>query len=208
MIRKPNNWENVHAFGTRQKLPVGAYVCTIKQAVVQSNSYGEQLCILFDISAGAYSGYYNNDFCSNTRTDKKWRGVYRLFLPRDDGSDKDEWTKSRLKGLLTSIEESNPGYKWDWNEKTLAGKEIGIIFRNEEWEYNGKTGWSARPFIAVSVDTVESGNYQLPDDKPLNRNDGFGTVSPVYTAPAPAAEPVAPVFDFQMLMDDDAQLPF
>ena len=206
MIQKPNNWENVRAFSDFRKLPLGAYVCIIKQATVKRTDYGDQLCILFDISEGEWAGYYQDDFDSNTRDDKKWKGVLRQFLPKNDGSDKDEWAKSLLKGLTTAVEESNRGYVWDWNEQGLAKKEIGILMRNEEWEYNGKTGWAVRPFRAISVDSVGDGSYTLPKDKPLKNKtaDVYGGSA----APEFGSYNTAPAADFQMLVDDDYQLPF
>ena len=202
MINRPNNWDNVQAFSDRQKLPVGAYVCEIKQAVVQENSYGNQLCVLFDISAGEWGGYYSDDFNRNQREDKKWKGVLRLWLPKEDGSDKDEWTKSILKGFISAVEESNRGYTWNWDEKSLAKKEIGILFRNEEWEYEGKTGWATRPFRAISVDSVEDGSYTVPKDKPL-KNKPAPAQTPTYgNYPIPGSS------DFTMLENGDEQLPF
>ena len=170
MIKKPMNWENVQVMTNRPKLPLGAYVCKIKMAKVQANSFGDQLAVLFDIAAGEYTGFYQKDFDGNQNEDKKWRGVLRLWLPNDDGSDKDEMTKSVLKGFVTAVEKSNPGYQWDWNEATLPGKQIGILFRNEEWEYQGKQGWAVRPFRAISTDSVRNGDYTLPKDKPLANN--------------------------------------
>ena len=206
MIKRPNNWNEVQEFTERPKLPVGAYVCRIKKAVVQNNSYGDQLCLLFDIIEGEYKDFFKKDFDSNTQQDKKWKGVLRLFLPRDDGSEKDEWTKSTFKGMVTSVEKSNPGYVWNWDENTLAGKVIGILFRNEEWEYDGKTGWTARPFRAMSVDTVRSGDYQLPKDKPLKTKSapaadtGFGNYGGYGNYPAPGT--------FTDLPDSDDEFPF
>lgn len=178
MITRPDNWDNVQVFADRQKLPVGAYVCRIKRAAVQSGNYVEQLCVLFDIEDGEYAGFYENDYTANPSEKKKWRGVLRLFLPKNDGSEKDEWTKSALKGFVTSVEESNRGYMWDWDENTLAGLELGIIFRNEEWAYNGRTGWAVRPFRACSVDTVIDGDYKLPPDKPLNGSSSVASGAP------------------------------
>ena len=200
MIIRPNNWNEVKEFSDRQKLPLGAYVCKVKQVSIQRNEYGEQLCILFDIAEGEFSGFYNEEYKSNTRDDKKWKGVLRQFIPKDDGSEKDEWTKSSFKGMTTSFEKSNPGYVWNWDERTLAGKLVGILFRNEEWEYEGKTGWAVRPYRAISVDSVRDETFTLPKDKSLKpKNDsGYGYGSN-YAAPAS---------DFAMLDDDDAQLPF
>ena len=168
MIRKPNNWNEVQEFSDRQKLPLGAYVCKVKQAKVVDNNYGSQLALLFDITEGEYAGFFQKDYAGNTNQDKKWRGLLRAWLPKDDGSERDEMTKRSFKGMVTAFENSNPGYQWDWNENSLTGKTIGILFRNEEWEYNGKSGWAVRPFRAISADTVRSEEYTLPKDKPLN----------------------------------------
>lgn len=197
MINRPKNWDDVREFSDRPKLPVGAYVCKVKRAVVQSMDYGDQLCVLFDIVDGEYAGFYQDDFDANQQQDKKWKGVLRQFIPKDDGSEKDEWTKRAFKGMVTAFENSNRGFVWNWNEKELAGKEVGIIFRNEEWEYNGKTGWTVRPFRATSVDNVADGNYTLPKDKPLKSR------SVENYAEAPAAQNGT----FETL-NDDGELPF
>lgn len=188
MIQKPNNWENVQEYTVREKLPVGAYVCKVRQVAVQQNSYGQVLCLLFDIAEGEHAGFYQRDFASQTNgQDKKWRGVMRVWIPQDDGSDKDEKTKRAFKGMVTSFEESNPGYKWNWEETSLVGKTVGIIYRNEEWEYNGKTGWTAKPLRCMSAQKVRNGDYTLPDDKPL-RGDAYDAG---ITAAAPAPTIVA-----------------
>lgn len=194
MIRKPNNWENVQEMGERKALPLGAYVCKVKQCRVQDNDYGSQLAMLFDIAEGEYNGYYNQDFTANTSENKKWRGLMRVWLPKDDGSDKDELTKRIFKGFVTAFEQSNIGYRWDWNENSLVGKTIGILYRNEEWDYNGKHGWAVRPFKAISAEAVREGNYTIPKDKPMNN----GTSAPVAPANSPAG--------YTEVEDDD--LPF
>lgn len=209
MIRKPNNWNEVLEFTDRHKLPLDAYVCRVKKAVVQDNGYGEQLCLLFDIVEGEYRNFYENDFKSNTQADKKWRGVLRQFIPKDDGSEKDEWTKSSFKGMCTCFEKSNPGYVWNWDETSLVGKLVGILFRNEEYDFNGKQGWAVRPFRAISVDSVRSGDFTLPKDKPLKKEtdpsvtrygDSFVGDSYSDTGDSYAG--------FTELSDDNSKLPF
>lgn len=172
MINKPMNWNEVKEFTDRPKLPLGAYVCKIKKAVVKSTDYGDQLCLLIDIAEGEYKGFYEDDYANNQNEDKRWKGVLRQWLPKDDGSEKDEWTKRSLKGMITSFERSNAGYQFNWNEKSLEGKLVGVLFRNEEWEYNNQTGWAVRPFRAISADSVRNGDFTLPKEKPLaNRTD-------------------------------------
>ena len=51
-----------------------------------------------------------------------------------------------------------------------SGKTVVVtrVYNNQwgETEYNGKTGWTVRPFRAMSADRVRSGEYTLPPDKP------------------------------------------
>ena len=176
MIQRPNDWNEIKAPTERKKLDITAAVAGIKKAIVQEDDYGAKLCILFDIVEGENTGFYQEKFEGNPNADKKWKGVLRLWLPTNDGSEKDEWTKRTLKGFTTSIEKSNPGYTWNWEERSLAGKYIGILYRNEEWEYNGMTGWTKRPFRAISIDSVREGNFKAPKDKPLKNKSVGGYV--------------------------------
>ena len=132
MIQKPKHWDSVQEFSDRPKLPLDAYVCRVKQVSLADTNYGPQLLILFDIEEGEQRGFFSKEFKANTMQDKKWKGVIRQFLPKDDGTDNDEWTKSSFKGLTTAFEHSNPGYTWNWEETSLVGKLVGILFRNEE----------------------------------------------------------------------------
>jgi hypothetical protein len=201
MIKMPHNWNEVKELSERAKLPLGAYVCQVKQCRVQDNDYGSQLAILFDISEGEYKGFFADEFAANQQQDKKWKGVLRIWLPKDDGSDKDELTKSILKGMVTAFENSNLGFTWNWNEKSLEGKQIGILFRNEEWEYDGKSGWAVRPFRAISVASVREGKFTLPKDKPLANKSSV----PTFSAPAPYMPPS----DVNGYVEvDDEELPF
>lgn len=192
MIQRPSNWSEIKEFSGRAKLPAGAYICRIMRAEVENNSYGDRLAIYFDIEDGEFAGYFDDDYNSNTRANKKWRGVYKPFLPKNDGSEKDEWTKAVFKGLITSVEKSNRGYVWDWNELSLSGKVVGIIFRSEEWSFNDRHGWSARPFRACSVDSVQDGTYTVPKEKALADSSSSASA---YSA-------------FSEAEDDNEELPF
>lgn len=179
MIQRPTNWSEVKEPTDRKQLPADAYVCRIDRVQISTNDYGDQLNVLFDIAEGDYRGFFAEDYKATLREDKKWKGVYRIWLPKNDGSEKDEWSKSSLKGFTTAVERSNPGYAWNWDEQSLCGKLIGILFRNVEWEWDGKTGWAVKPFCAMTADKVRSGEYSVPADKPLKKSApstdfGFG----------------------------------
>lgn len=170
-MRPINNWNNVKPISDRPKLPVGGYVCKIMDAEVKefngSNGPFERLLISLDIYEGEYNGFYAEDYRSQQYEDKKWGCVYSLYVPTDDGSERDEFTKRKLKSFTDAVEDSNPGYHWDWNENGLKGKTVGMVFRNEEWEWNGNTGWKVKPFIPKSADDIRAGNFKMPEDKSL-----------------------------------------
>ena len=171
-MRPFNNYETTQTISARAQLPVGAYICRILKAEekVYNSSKGEwhKLEISFDISEGEHKDFYANDYKAQTGEDKKWKGVMRMNIPTDDGSEADGWAKRSFKTNILAIEDSNSGYHWDWNEAQLKGKTVGIVFRSEEWEYNGKRGWRTAPFKMVPAADVKSGNIKIPDPKPLN----------------------------------------
>ena len=171
-MRPFNNYDTTQTISTRAQLPVGAYRCQILKAEekVYSSPKGEwhKLEVSFDICEGEHKDFYANDYRSQSGEDKKWKGILRMNIPSDDGSEADNWAKRSFKTNILAIEESNNGYHWDWNEAQLKGKTVGIVFRSEEWEYNGKNGWRTAPFKMVPAADVKSGNVKIPDPKPLN----------------------------------------
>lgn len=169
-MKKPKNWDNVKPAGEYIELPLGAYICKILD--VKENHFdksnSDTLDMSIDIESGEYKDYYRNEYQSQTQEDKKWKGLLRYFLPKDDGSENDGWTQSTLKALIEAVEDSNPGYHFDWEHpELLKGKKLGVIFRNEEWQYQEKNGWKVRPFRGISIDAFNDKKYTLPKDKPL-----------------------------------------
>lgn len=169
------DYETTQAAGEFEKLPKGAYEVKIEQAKVttytgKDGSTFEKLEIAFDIDKGEYAGYYRRNLESQQQEDKKWKGVLRIYVPKDDGSEKDQWTKRKFKAIIQAIEDSNPGYHWDWNESGLKGKIVGCVFQWKEWAMNGKSGWFANPYNFIDVAKVRSGEFKLPDDKPLPKD--------------------------------------
>lgn len=169
------NWDQVQAAAERQKLPAGGYVVKIMDACVRSyegrdgNAF-EKLELSIDIAEGAYKDFYAGDYRSQRQEDRRWKGVLRLYIPRDDGSERDEWTKSQLKAATGAVEDSNAGYRWDWDERGLKGKIVGCLFREEEWAFGGRTGWATRPFRLLPAEDVRAGKTTTPHKKPLKRS--------------------------------------
>lgn len=177
----------------REPLPAGGYVAKIMGAKEETYTWGSVLVISFDIAEGEHKDFFATDYRQNDREDKKWRGTYRLSVPKDDGSEKDGWTKRTFGGAIWAIEESNPGYHWDWNEAILKGKSVGVLFRNKEWEMNGNTDWTTECCALDSVENIRNNAFKMPKDKPLKQKTAEGTVNPMEAVESSA---------------DDGDLPF
>ena len=153
--------------GAKENMPVGAYIAKILEAKEVEYTWGNVLLISFDITEGEHKDFFKNDYNANTNEDKKWRGVYRLNEPKDDGTEQDGWTKNTFNSAMYAVEASNKGFAWNWDEKTLKGKSVGVLFRNFEWDVNGKTGWSTECGMLIAVDDVRNGKYKPMKDRPL-----------------------------------------
>ena len=126
-------WDTTPAYtGEVMQLPAGLYICIVKQVNIRQDAGGrEQVVLLFDIAEGEQKGFYQRQFDSRRQQDSnaKWSGVYRQHTHDRDGQSANPW----FKGMICSIEKSNNGYRWDWNEKGLVGKRFGGIFGREEF---------------------------------------------------------------------------
>jgi len=191
MIKQYNGFKAERTSG-REPLPAGGYVARVLNAEVKQTQGGKDMLVLsFDISEGERAGFFKADYNANQNEDKRWRGTFRLFIPADDGSERDSWSKRAFNEFIAVVEESNPGYHFDWNEVTLKGKTIGVLFREKEWEYNGKSGWTTECCSVITPDEVREGKYKIPKPKALKHDEP--------KAPVPAA------FDYTA---DNGELPF
>lgn len=197
-MKQFNDYNETKAITERPKIPAGGYIATIKQAEVKEysgqNGNYERLEISFDIAEGEYKEFYANDYRAQSDENKRWKGVLRLAVPSDDGTDYDAFAKRKFKTNILAVEDSNSGYHWDWDERKLKGKTVGILLQNREWNFNGMTGWTAQPYGFTSVESIKEGKFKVPKDKPL-KNDGSTN---------PSASPRQA--DFEKIGDDD--LPF
>lgn len=193
------NYENTQTFSSRPTLPADGYVCKIMNAEekVYKSSKGtfNKLEISIDIIEGEFSGFFANDYRTQQTEDKRWKGVLRMSVPSDDGTEMDERIKSMFKTNITAIEESNSGYHWDWNEKALKGLVVGCLFQSQEWEYNGKSGWKSQPYGFIDAEKIRGGDFKIPKPKPLKDSTN--------TAPVQASDSMK---DFAEVSDSD--LPF
>ena len=170
-----NGLEIKKSVSASEPIPAGGYVAKILNAKVEEYSWGEVLVISFDIAEGEYKDFFSKQYKENTREDKKWKGNFRLTVP-NEGNQYFDSQKRTFGNAIWAIEESNSGYHWDWNEDSLKGKMVGVLFRNFEWEMDdGRSGWSTECCTFVSVEDVRTGNFKQPKDKPLKRKESYSS---------------------------------
>lgn len=163
-MRQYKAWSQTQAFSDRRTLTPGGYVVGITKAYTETSKNGyEMLTLELDVAEGEERGIFTSQ-----ATDKGWpnTGKYRIMLPETDSPD--DMGMRRLKTAVKMIEESNPGYVWDWNEGALRGKKLGTLWRREEYiGSDGNSHWSTRICALVPADKIRQGDFQTPKDKPL-----------------------------------------
>lgn len=156
-----------------ERLPVGAYVCQVKnvQYVTGEDGKSDRIDILFDIIEGDHKDFFKTQYDNNTSEDKKWKGRKSIYVPQDDGSEKDGWTKNSFAKWTNAFEDSNDGYKWDWKESKWKGLKVGIVFGETGTIIEGREVVYTEPRFATSVDKVRDGS--APSAKFVAKN-GYG----------------------------------
>lgn len=158
------NYENVQAStGEFNRPTAGGYVCMIMSATDvpfdKNTNKGDYLKIEYDILEGEFKGYYSEQF------DKwgSWNGTFvRSYKEKALGM---------FKHFINCIEESNPGYKWAWNEATFKGTMIGLVLGEEE--YINNSGEVKKRLYVKDVKTVEqirNGDFKIPELKTIQNN--------------------------------------
>lgn len=135
----------------------------------------DMIRLQFDVAEGEHKGFFKAQYEANTNEDKKYKGNATVYVPTDDGSEKDGWTKRSFAGWTSAFEDSNSGYSWDWDEKKWKGKLIGIVFGETGTVINGKEIVYTEPRFAVAAQQVRDG--KAPVAKFKSKNGYTGTAS-------------------------------
>ena len=176
-MRPFKDYDKTQAFAEYERLPKGGYILTVLAVKLERWASGDEyLQISCDISEGEYTSFFAKQYKDDSREDKKWKCNYNLSIPKDDGSERDGWTKRRFKTVMNAFEDSNPGYRWEWNESTLKGKKIGGLFNIRQWEKSdGSIGEATNLAQLTTVESIQKGTYKLPKDKLVEQTDTTGT---------------------------------
>lgn len=182
------NYETIQpSDGSFDRPGPGGYICRIVNAfdkpVDPNTGKGDYLRIEFDIHEGEFKDYYTEGY---KRTGKWFGSFIRSYKEKALGM---------FKHFTDCVEASNARYQWDFDEGTLKGKLIGLVFGEEEYlKNNGEVGTRTYVSDVKTVDQIDKGDYKIPALKRLGGNQS-------------AVPQVAAVADFSVL-DDDGELPF
>ena len=175
-MKKIENYENVQASSGEFARPTaGGYICKIidvDDVPMNEQGKGDYLRIEYDIADGELKGYYKEQ---NDRWGGNWNASFiRSYKEKAQGM---------FKHFTNCIEQSNAGYEWDWNEKGLIGKVVGLVLGEEEYKNNA--GEIKTKLVVSHVKTVEdikNGNFKIPAPKKLvveNSSNNFTEFTPV-----------------------------
>lgn len=192
MINNYKGQKAEKATGGNTPLPAGGYVAKIINAKLEEYSWGSVVVVAFDIAEGDHANFFKNQFDNNQNEDKKWKGTYRLIVP-DENSQYFESNRRQFNNFIYALEDSNEGYHYDCNEKKFKGLKVGVIFRNKEWEMNGRTGWTTECGTVDTVEAIRNGTFKPMKDKPLNNKPNTAS---------------APVTSGDLADGEDEDLPF
>lgn len=167
-MQKPTGYDDAQAFtGESNTLPPGGYICRINGARSEKSKTGKDMLVIsFDIVEGEYKGFYRMKFDEDKKKnpEAKWQGVYRQLTEGD--------SLSYFKGMIEAIQESNPGYSWNWDENSLKGLLFGGVFRGEEFlNTKGEIHIATKICFIRTVESVRKG-IKIPEAKTLdNKNN-------------------------------------
>lgn len=141
----------------------GGYI--LKIINVEDVPNKEYLKIDYDFAEGEYKNHYLNLF------DKFgfWGGaMYKSYKEKSLG-----W----FKAFISDIEASNPGYKWDNDEKKLEGKLFGAVLGAEEYRSNdGEVKESLKVKKTTSIQDIRDGKFKIPKLKKLEESNASNEV--------------------------------
>lgn len=191
-MKKINGYDEVQESGSFKRLPAGAYIVRILDATDVPDK--EYLKISFDIAEGEHKGFFSEQFKNDTREGKKWPASGSFIRSYK------EKALPMLKGFTGSVERSNTGYVWNFDEKTLKNKLVGLVLGDEEF-VNSSGKVRTRTYVASvrSVDSIKKGDFDVPEVKKLDPSK-LTANQPAASAPIvnpfDDSEPVTPAPDF------------
>jgi hypothetical protein len=186
-MQKPIDYDGVQAYGDFTPLKLGGHICKIMQVkeTKTKRTGKDMLEISLDIAEGDQKGYYEQQYKNDTRENKKWGCiVYQLVNDNEGG------TSRGFKSFITSVENSNAGFKIVWGNNFAScfkGKLVGGVFGREQYLNNaGEKKFATKCVQFRSVNAIHAG-VEAPEDKLLPEEGNYSDYPSGYT-PTPGVD--------------------
>lgn len=177
-MEKPNNYDNVQT-GEFVPAMTGGHHIIIKGVKETKTKTGKDMIVVaFDFAKNdRQPGYFSELFEKDIRPDKKWpySGTQYIVVTDKDGN-----TSKSFKSFITSVENSNKGFKAAWGDifcDQFKNKLVGGVYGIVESEYNGERKkrsqlrWFCEDSKADSQTTPEP--KLMPNNNVTQSADGF-----------------------------------
>lgn len=152
-------------FGEVERLSLGGHEVKILDAseyTGQSGNVSLKVCVDID-GNDKQKGFFKKQYDENTNLDRRWpNGAVRYLSLKDE-------QLGFLKGVITALEKSNPGFKFNtkgtWEQ--LKGLKLAAVFGLEEYErQDGTIGTATKLVQFRSLDKLNE--IKIPKVKLLN----------------------------------------
>lgn len=158
MISKPNNYDEIQLNEDFTPIELGGHKGIIMGVEEYTSPVSGNTSLKVSVDTAKddkQPEYFAEQYRNNTNQDKKWSNSAIKYVSLKS----DENCVRMLKAFITSVENSNEGFTYDWNKEVsqLKGKKVGLVFGLEEYENNnGETKTIAKLNQFRSIDKIDS----------------------------------------------------
>ena len=135
MIKKPQKYDEIQVNEDYMPINLGGHKGVIMGVEEYTSPLTNNTSLKVSVDTDkddTQPGYFAEQYKSDTRPEKKWSNSAIRYVSLGE----EENQIKMLKGFLTAVENSNKGFKFDWNKEVdqLKGKKIGLVFGLEEYQ--------------------------------------------------------------------------
>lgn len=169
MLKKPANYDEVQVGSDFTPIELGGHKGIIKNVEIYESQFSGSTSLKVSVDTAKddkQPEYYLDQYKNDDRENKTWpAGAVKYVSLKED-----ENCVRMLKGFITAVENSNPGFTYDWDKdekEQLKDKKIGLVFGLEEYtDQEGKTKTARKVNQFRSIDKVD--NALIPKVKLLD----------------------------------------
>lgn len=160
-----NGWNEIDEAGSFESVELGGHICVIKGVRCEMSKGGNHMLVVaFDFAPeDKQAGYYINLLNLNKKKDPnaKFRGTYYQMYGTENSN-------PHFKAFINRIIESNNGFQWSWDEKSLINKKFCGVFGREEYTNSkGENKFTVKCMYIRNIDELET--VEIPTDKLLSK---------------------------------------